>query len=585
MSAETQMNRKLTSRALRLERRPGVGGEPRADASDDLASEAVVDCGWGRLIAGQTFSDPAAIAACLLEERAGQRDIAFYVDKPHVVVAQAPQQLFVDPSEAYRLWLSAYRPQTAARRPFTLRRWRTRADLAAVNALYRGRGMVSVDAARLWRRRADRKLIYAVAEDRVSGEILGVAMGVDHVEAFGDPGQGSSLWSLAVARQAPYGGIGESLVRYLAELFQARGRSFMDVSVLHDNAQAIALYERLGFQCINVFAVKRRNAINEPLFTGPLDDSVSDLNPYARIIVDEARRRGINVEVIDAANGYFRLEFGGRSVVCRESLSELTTAIAMSRCQDKAVTLKLLAAAELSVPAQIPADDDEAVAEFLGRHGSVVVKPADGEQGKGIAVDLTTRDEVVDAIAAARTFGDRVVVEQFCAGLDLRIVVIDFRVVAAAVRRPPTVTGDGRSTIAQLIEKQSRRRSAATGGESSIPVDRETERCLAAQGLTLDDVPASERVVGVRNTANLHTGGTIHDVTDDLHPALVGAAERAARALDIPVTGLDFLVPDVAGDAYVIIEANERPGLANHEPQPTAERFVDLLFPRSRVEP
>lgn len=585
MSAETQMNRKLTSRALRLERRPGVGGEPRADASDDLASEAVVDCGWGRLIAGQTFSDPAAIAACLLEERAGQRDIAFYVDKPHVVVAQAPQQLFVDPSEAYRLWLSAYRPQTAARRPFTLRRWRTRADLAAVNALYRGRGMVSVDAARLWRRRADRKLIYAVAEDRVSGEILGVAMGVDHVEAFGDPGQGSSLWSLAVARQAPHGGIGESLVRYLAELFQARGRSFMDVSVLHDNAQAIALYERLGFQRINVFAVKRRNAINEPLFTGPLDDSVSDLNPYARIIVDEARRRGINVDVIDAANGYFRLEFGGRSVVCRESLSELTTAIAMSRCQDKAVTLKLLAAAELSVPAQIPADDDAAVAEFLERHGSVVVKPADGEQGKGIAVNLTTVDEVVDAIAAARAFGDRVIVEQFCAGLDLRIVVIDYRVVAAAVRRPPTVIGDGRSTIAQLIEKQSRRRAAATGGESSIPVDRETERCLAAQGLTLDDVPASERVIGVRNTANLHTGGTIHDVTDELHPALVAAAERAARALDIPVTGLDFLVPDVAADAYVIIEANERPGLANHEPQPTAERFVDLLFPRSRVEP
>ena len=585
MSAETQMNRKLTSRALRLERRPGVGGEPRADASDDMASEAVVDCGWGRLIAGQTFSDPAAIAACLLEERAGQRDIAFYVDKPHVVVAQAPQQLFVDPSEAYRLWLSAYRPQTAARRPFTLRRWRTRADLAAVNALYRGRGMVSVDAARLWRRRADRKLIYAVAEDRVSGEILGVAMGVDHVEAFGDPGQGSSLWSLAVARQAPHGGIGESLVRYLAELFQARGRSFMDVSVLHDNAQAIALYERLGFQRINVFAVKRRNAINEPLFTGPLDDSVSDLNPYARIIVDEARRRGINVDVIDAANGYFRLEFGGRSVVCRESLSELTTAIAMSRCQDKAVTLKLLAAAELSVPAQIPADDDAAVAEFLERHGSVVVKPADGEQGKGIAVNLTTVDEVVDAIAAARAFGDRVIVEQFCAGLDLRIVVIDYRVVAAAVRRPPTVIGDGRSTIAQLIEKQSRRRAAATGGESSIPVDRETERCLAAQGLTLDDVPASERVIGVRNTANLHTGGTIHDVTDELHPALVAAAERAARALDIPVTGLDFLVPDVAADAYVIIEANERPGLANHEPQPTAERFVDLLFPRSRVEP
>ena len=584
MWTETQMNRKLTSRALRLERRPGVGGEPRTEGGEDAPNEAVVDCGWGRLIAGQTFSDPAAIAACLLEERAGQRDIAFYVDKPHVVVAQAPQQLFVDPSEAYRLWLSAYRPQTAARRPFTLRRWRTRADLAAVNALYRGRGMVPVDAARLWRRRADRKLIYAVAEDRVSGEILGVAMGVDHVEAFGDQGQGASLWSLAVAPQAPHGGIGEALIRYLAEIFQARGRSFMDVSVLHDNSQAIALYEKLGFQRINVFAVKRRNAINEPLFTGPLDDNVSDLNPYARIIVDEARRRGIHVEVIDAPNGYFRLEFGGRSVVCRESLSELTTAIAMSRCQDKTVTLKLLAAAGLSVPEQIAAEHRDALAEFLARHAAVVVKPADGEQGKGIAVNLTTMDEVAEAVTAARAYGDRVVVEQFCAGLDLRIIVIDYRVVAAAVRRPPAVVGDGRSTIAQLIEKQSRRRAAATGGESSIPVDKETERCLAAQGLALDAVPEPERVIGVRNTANLHTGGTIHDVTDDLHPALVEAAERAARALDIPVTGLDFLVPRVDGEDYVIIEANERPGLANHEPQPTAEKFVDLLFPRSRVE-
>ncbi len=577
------MNRKLTTRALRLERRPGIS-DTRPEPGEETVSEAVVDCGWGRLIAGQTFSDPAAIAASLLKEGDGQRDIAFYVERPHVVVAQAPQQLFIDPSEAYRLWLSAYRPQTAARRGFTLRRWRTRADLAAVNALYRGRRMVPVDAARLWRRRADRKIIYVMAEDRVSGEVLGVAMGVDHVEAFGDAGQGSSLWSLAVAPQAPHGGIGEALVRYLAEIFQARGRSFMDVSVLHDNSQAIALYEKLGFQRINVFAVKRRNAINEPLFTGPMDEAIGELNPYARIIVDEARRRGIHVEVVDAPNGYFRLEFGGRSVVCRESLSELTTAIAMSRCQDKAVTLRLLAAAGLSVPDQIPADDREAVKAFLARHRSVVVKPADGEQGKGIAVNLTRIDEVDEAIEAARHFGDRVVVERFCAGQDLRVVMIDYRVVAAAVRRPPTVIGDGQSSIEALIAKQSRRRQAATGGESQIPIDGETRRCLASQGHALDDVPEHGTSIQVRNTANLHTGGTIHDVTDQLHPTLAEAAERAARVLDIPVTGLDFLVPAVDGDDYVIIEANERPGLANHEPQPTAECFIDLLFPRSRVD-
>ena len=133
-----------------------------------------------------------------------------------------------------------------------------------------------------------------------------------------------------------------------------------------------------------------------------------------------------------------------------------------------------------------------------------------------------------------------------------------------------------------LIAKQSRRRRTATGGESSIPLDAETRRCVESAGHSMDAVlPAGETLV-VRKTANLHTGGTIHDVTERLHPELAAVAERAARALEIPVVGFDFIVPDVEGSVYAIIEANERPGLANHEPQPTAERFVDLLFPQTR---
>ena len=159
--------------------------------------------------------------------------------------------------------------------------------------------------------------------------------------------------------------------------------------------------------------------------------------------------------------------------------------------------------------------------------------------------------------------------------------VIDFKVVAAAIRRPAQIVGDGEHTVASLIESQSRRRAAATGGESRIPVDAETERCLGEAGLGFDDVLEARRVLRVRKTANLHTGGTIHDVTDRLHPALVDASIRAARALDIPVVGLDLIAPDPTSPDYVFIEANERPGLANHEPQPTAERFMDLLFPYS----
>ncbi|MCK0511341.1 N-acetylglutaminylglutamine synthetase [Aromatoleum buckelii] len=575
------MIRKQLARSLRTGNPPLhlPAGQPEAQAMPD---NVVIECGWGRLLPGQTWREPALLATELLQERPGQRDIAFYVEKPHVVVAAAPQQLFVDPSEAFRLSLGGYRSARQTRRGFTLRRLRTRADVAAINVLYRSRGMVPVDTQRVWRERASRAITYAMAEDRTSGEIIGVAMGLDHVEAFADAQHGASLWALAVAPQAAHPGVGESLVRYLAEHYQARGRISLDVSVMHDNSQAIALYEKLGFQRIAAFAVKRRNAINEPLFTGP-ENGAQDLNPYARLIVTEARRRGILVEVLDAENGYFRLTLGGRSIVCRESLSELTSAIAMSRCQDKRVTLKLLREAGLHVPAQADATDAEANERFLAEHGVVVVKPVEGEQGKGISVDLRSPDEVAAAIERAHHFCDRVILEQYCEGEDLRIVVIDFRVVAAAVRRPPVVVGDGRSTVLELIEKQSRRRQAATGGESSIPVDEETERCLRMQGHGLEDVLAQDVQVRVRNTANLHTGGTIHDVTDELHPALRDAAEAAARALDIPVTGLDFLVPAVDRGDYVIIEANERPGLANHEPQPTAERFIDLLFPRTRA--
>jgi GNAT-family acetyltransferase (TIGR03103 family) len=424
-------------------------------------------------------------------------------------------------------------------------------------------------------------ILVAEADDR--GDILGVVTGVDHVLAFNDPDQGASLWSLAVDPQCLYPGIGASLVKALAALFQARQRTYLDLSVMHDNAEAIALYRKLGFERVPVYCVKHKNPINEKLFVGP--DRYSDLNVYARIIVDEACRRGIAVDILDAPHGYFRLSQGGRNITCRESLSDLTSAIAMSRCDDKRVTRNVLTASGLRMPEQILAEDLETVLAFLAHHRRVVVKPARGEQGHGVQVDLRTPDSVEAAIAFARRFCDDVIVEEMVEGDDLRVIVIGYQVVAAATRRPAEITGDGSQNIQTLIEKQSRRRQAATGGESHIPLDTETLRCIEEAGYSLDAVlPAGQRL-RVRKTANLHTGGTIHDVTEQLHPHLRDVAEQAARALEIPVVGFDFMVPDLAGEQYAIIEANERPGLANHEPQPTAQRFVDLLFPHSRMEP
>jgi len=212
----------------------------------------------------------------------------------------------------------------------------------------------------------------------------------------------------------------------------------------------------------------------------------------------------------------------------------------------------------------------------------VVVKPARGEQGKGITVGVVDADGLERAVALALQHCPDVLVEQLVPGEDLRVVVIDHAVVAAAVRRPAEVVGDGRRSVRDLVRSTSRRRERATGGESSIPLDATTAEVVSAAGHSLDDVIDDGERLRVRRTANLHTGGTIVDVTDRLHPDIAASAVRASRAIGIPVTGLDFMVPDVAGPDHVFIEANERPGLANHEPQPTAERFVDLLFPETR---
>ena len=535
-------------------------------------------CGWGRLLIGHTYPDPAALAHELLNEKPGERDIALYVAAPQQVLAQSPQQLFLDPSDTLRLWFSDYRPAQRVFRGFRIRRAQNQADWDAINHLYIARGMLPIEPTLLTPRHHGGP-VYWIAEDETTNAVIGSVMGLNHQKAFNDPENGSSLWCLAVDPQCTRPGVGEVLVRHLIEHFQSRGLAYLDLSVLHDNQQAKNLYAKLGFRNLPTFAIKRKNGINEKLFLGP--GPQADFNPYARIIVDEAHRRGIEVQVDDAEAGLFTLVHGGRRIRCRESLSDLTTAVSMTLCQDKRLTNKVLKAAGLELPVQQLAGNADDNLAFLDEHQRIVVKPVDGEQGQGVAVDLRTIEDVQAAVDRARQFDSRVLLESFHEGLDLRIVVIGFDVVAAAIRRPAEIMGDGRHTIGQLIEAQSRRRSAATGGESKIPMDDETRRTVEDAGFTFESVLPADQKLAVRRTANLHTGGCLEDVTAILHPVLKDAAIRAARALDIPVVGLDLMVPAADQPEYVFIEANERCGLANHEPQPTAERFVDLLFPHS----
>lgn len=553
----------------------------RAQQGDSVSTgeNIAIDCGWGRLLFDQTFADHRELADALLDEAPGERDIALYVADPQVVLSFAPQQLFLDPSDTFRLWFSDYRPAQQHPRGFHIRPPRDAADWSAINDLYTAQNMVCVDPDKVTARENGGPL-YWVAEDEESGAIIGTVMGLNHHLAFDDPEKGSSLWCLAANSQTQRFGVGEALVRHLVEYFMSRTCAYLDLSVLHDNKQAKALYRKLGFRKLHTFAVKRKNTINQSLFIGPETDN--ELNPYARIITREARRRGIDVTIHDAQAGIFALTQGARRIRCHESLSDLTSAVSMTYCLDKHLTHRTLHRNTLGTPAFQVAADAQSNTMFLREHGSLVVKPNNGEQGHGISVDIRDPHALEEAIEQARHFDSQVLLESFHRGDDLRILVINYEIVAAAIRRPAEICGDGHRTIRQLIEKQSRRRQAATSGESRIPLDTETERTVEAAGYRMDQVLPADVPLAVRRTANLHTGGVLLDVTDKLHPRLRQDAIRAARILEIPVVGLDFIVADVTRPEYVIIEANERPGLANHEPQPTAERFIDLLFPLSR---
>jgi GNAT-family acetyltransferase (TIGR03103 family) len=548
-----------------------------------MRADVTLDMGWGRLVFGQTFGGLPGIVEAFRAEEDGRRDICIYPPDAQVLVGLAPDELFIDPSYVLRLDLHRYRPRRELVDDVFVRTVTCPEDLVAIERISATAGMVPGDRASMWHHHAGGTVTYLVAEDRRTGDVVGSVTGVDHVAAFGCPERGASLWCLAVDGQSAPPGTGEALVRVLAERYLARGRAYLDLSVLHDNTPALALYRKLGFRQVSAVCVKRKNPINVPLFAAA-PPGLDELNVYARIVADEAMRRGIRVEVTDAEWGELRLTLGGRSVCTRESLSELTTAVAMSRCDDKRVTRRIVARAGVRVPrgAAVTDADREPGLALLGDVGEVVVKPARGEQGRGITVGVRDEPGLSRAVDLALRHCPDVLVEECVPGSDLRVVVIDHRVVAAAVRRPAEVVGDGARDLTTLIRETSRRRERATQGESRIPLDEVTRDVVAAAGWRMDDVPPPGARIQVRRTANLHTGGTITDVTDRLHPTVADAAVRASRAIGIPVTGLDFLVPDLDGPEHVFIEANERPGLANHEPQPTAERFVDLLFPETR---
>lgn len=301
---------------------------------------------------------------------------------------------------------------------------------------------------------------------------------------------------------------------------------------------------------------------------------------YTTTITDEAKRRGIGIEVIEARTPIFVLKHGRRAVRCYNALTDKVGAVTFHMAQNKRLANVFLRRCGYPVPAQILFTTPDRAKAFLARYGTVVVKPCTQWGGRGVSVAVRSMTELKTAVARARTFEEDVVIEQSVTGVDHRLIFVNYRFVAAIRRNPATVVGNGRDSIRSLVIRRNRAEMPRDPSHR-IPVDEETGRHLRTLGRRWHDVPAAGETVQVRLTSNYHTGGSIDIITETVSRALVRAAGRLVRSLGIPVIGVDFLV-DPASRRFRVIELSPDLAISPPEGAEVARRFLDYLFPETR---
>ncbi|PIG00588.1 cyanophycin synthetase [Comamonas sp. 26] len=320
-------------------------------------------------------------------------------------------------------------------------------------------------------------------------------------------------------------------------------------------------------------------------------DEDDRIGPSTGAILDAAVARGIPYRRLTTGS-LVQLGWGSKARRFQAAELDSTSAVAESIAQDKDLTKRLLHAAGVPVPMGRPVTDVEdawVVAQEVGL--PVVVKPQDGNQGKGVVVNITTREGLEAAYKVASEFGDEILVERFLPGHDFRMLVVGGQLVAAARREPPQVLGDGTHTIRELVEivNQDPRRGSGHGTAlTKIRLDDIAIARIASEGLTPESVPAQGQRVVLRNNANLSTGGSATDVTDDVHPEIAARAIEAAQTIGLHICGVDVvcetMLKPLEEQSGGIVEVNAAPGLRMHlapsfgRPRNVGVPMVDELF-------
>ena len=316
------------------------------------------------------------------------------------------------------------------------------------------------------------------------------------------------------------------------------------------------------------------------------------LGPSTGSIVAEAEKRGIPWIRLNKYS-LCQLGYGANQKRIQATVTSETSNIAVEIACDKEDTKYLLEQAEVPVPRGEIIRRESSLKDTCDYVGfPLVIKPINGNHGRGITVDIQNYEEALEAFREAQKVSRSVIVEKYIVGDDYRLLVIDHKLVAAAVRTPAHVIGDGKSTVQELVDKVNEDPRRGYGHEkvlTEITINELTLTILKNQGLTVDSIiPKGERLI-LKDTANLSTGGTAEDVTDIVHPANVFLAERISKIIDLDICGIDIMTTDISKPLEetggAILEVNAGPGFRMHLaptsglPRNVASHVIDKLFP------
>ena len=293
------------------------------------------------------------------------------------------------------------------------------------------------------------------------------------------------------------------------------------------------------------------------------------LGPSTGSIVEEAIRRKIPWIRLNR-HSLVQLGYGINQRRIQATVASTTSSIAVEIACDKEETKNLLEAASIPVPRGRIVYDEEALETAVKRIGyPVVLKPVNGNHGRGATINVTSWEQALDALAAAKRVSRGVIVEKFITGADHRLLVINYKFVAGAKRTPAMITGNGRSTIKELIDEVNSDPRRGYGHEkvlTAIKIDDMTLNILSEKNLSLDTVLKKGEELHLKRTANLSTGGTSTDVTDLVHPFNVFLAERIARIIGLDICGIDIMTPDISLPLHenggAVLEVNAAPASA-----------------------